>query len=65
MNFQASQGLPASGVLDARTWVLLDTPQPPLPTPTPAEPVTRFPNIDDLPAETEDGKPIICFKRAV
>jgi peptidoglycan/xylan/chitin deacetylase (PgdA/CDA1 family)/heat shock protein HslJ len=59
MSFQASQGLPASGVLDARTWVLLDNPQPPLPTPTPAEPITGVPNIDDLPAETEDGRPIV------
>lgn len=59
MNFQMSQGLPASGVLDTVTWVLLDNPQPPVPTPTPAPPITGIPNIDDLPSETEDGRPIV------
>jgi peptidoglycan/xylan/chitin deacetylase (PgdA/CDA1 family) len=59
MNFQLSQGLPGSGVLDAQTWVLLDNPQPPQPTPIPAEPITGVPNIADLPAQTEDGKNIV------
>ena len=58
MAFQDSQGLVASGVLDVQTWVLLDNPQPPRPTLTPAEPITGVPNLDDLPTQTEDGKPI-------
>lgn len=59
MNFQMSQGLPASGVLDTVTWVLLDNPQPPVPTPTPSPPITDVPDMSLLPTETEDGHPIV------
>jgi len=59
MNFQLSQGLPGSGVLDARTWVLLDNPQPPRTTEIPPEPLTDVPNIANLPTHTEEGQPIV------
>jgi uncharacterized protein YraI len=40
--FQASQGLYPNGVLDAKTWLLLNNPQPPLPTPTPLPASSRL-----------------------
>jgi peptidoglycan/xylan/chitin deacetylase (PgdA/CDA1 family) len=61
--FQKSQGLLPDGVVDAETWLLLDNPQSPLPTPTPlptsSEAITTIPDLDDLPTQTEDGKPIL------
>ena len=61
--FQTSQGLTPTGALDAETWLLLDNPKPPLPTPTPlpssGEAVTTVPDLDDLPAETDEGQPIL------
>jgi peptidoglycan/xylan/chitin deacetylase (PgdA/CDA1 family) len=55
--FQESQGLIPTGVVDAETWVLLDNPQPPVPTPLPV--LTDIPNLDDLPTHTEEGQPIL------
>ncbi|NKQ36224.1 MAG: polysaccharide deacetylase family protein [Chloroflexi bacterium] len=57
--FQESQGLIPTGVVDAQTWVLLDNPQPPVPTPTPLPVLTDVPNLDDLPTHTADGRPIL------
>jgi peptidoglycan/xylan/chitin deacetylase (PgdA/CDA1 family) len=60
--FQESQGLLPNGVLDAETWLLLDNPLLPLPTPTPlptAGPITGVPNLDDLPSHTDEGQPIL------
>jgi peptidoglycan/xylan/chitin deacetylase (PgdA/CDA1 family) len=61
--FQKSQGLTPHGALDAETWLLLDNPKPPLPTPTPlatsGEAITSVPDLDDLPTETESGQPIL------
>lgn len=61
--FQESQGLWPDGVLNAETWFALENPQPPLPTPTPlpppAEPITGVPDLNQLPATTEDGQPIL------
>jgi peptidoglycan hydrolase-like protein with peptidoglycan-binding domain len=38
VSFQESQGLAPTGGVDAPTWVLLDNPQTPRATPTPAAP---------------------------
>jgi peptidoglycan/xylan/chitin deacetylase (PgdA/CDA1 family) len=60
--FQESQGLLPNGVLDAETWLLLDNPLPPLPTPTPLPttgPITGVPDLDDLSSHTDDGQPIL------
>ncbi len=61
--FQETQGLWPDGVLTAETWLALESPQPPLPTPTPlpppAEPITGVPDLSLLPANAEDGSPIL------
>jgi peptidoglycan/xylan/chitin deacetylase (PgdA/CDA1 family) len=61
--FQISQGLTPTGALDAETWLLLDNPKEPLPKPTPlpssGEAITSVPDLDDLPAETDEGQPIL------
>ncbi len=61
--FQETQGLWPDGVLTAETWLALESPQPPLPTPTPlpppAEPITGIPDLSLLPANAEDGSPIL------
>lgn len=54
-DFQEAQGLPPSGVLDARTWMRLGAPLPP----QPAQPPTDEPKAGELPAHTGAGKPIL------
>ena len=60
--FQASQGLVPNGVVDAETWILLDNPQPPVATPTPAPTpgiVVDVPDLSALPTHNENGNPIV------
>ncbi|MEZ4519638.1 MAG: polysaccharide deacetylase family protein [Chloroflexota bacterium] len=61
--FQESQGLWPDGVLTEETWLALENPAQPLPTPTPiptlSTPITTIPDLSQLPDQTEDGKPIL------
>lgn len=68
--FQTAVGLEPDGVVDATTWFLLDNPPDPIATPTPvptptpasAGPMpTGVPDLSQLPANTEDGRPILYF----
>lgn len=54
-DFQEGQGLEASGVLDAETWLRLGAPLPPQPAPTPP----GESKTGELPAYTGAGKPIL------
>ncbi len=53
--FQGAQDLDPTGVLDAATWLRLESPLPPPPQP----PATPEPVGNELPARTETGKPIL------
>lgn len=63
--FQESQGVLPNGEVNPATWVLLNNPQPPLPTPTPLPPSTEggprpgVPDVDNLPSHTDGGQPIL------
>jgi peptidoglycan/xylan/chitin deacetylase (PgdA/CDA1 family) len=63
--FQESQGLLPNGEVNPATWVLLNNPQPPKPTPTPllppaaGAPVTGVPDVDNLPTHTAEDQPIL------
>ena len=65
--FQESQGLYPNGEVNPATWVLLENPRPPLPTPTPLPPSTGgavsggVPDLSALPTHTQDGKPLAYF----
>jgi peptidoglycan/xylan/chitin deacetylase (PgdA/CDA1 family) len=70
--FQEAQGLVPNGEVNPSTWVLLGSPQPPIPTPQPpaAAPLppseggtgnVGTPDLNNLPTHTEDGNPIVYF----